>query len=346
MKTILFAILALSFGSISYAQTGGLSAFPFLDLTFNARAAGLGGDFISVKDQDINTGIANPSLLNKEMANQVGFNQALLAGGINFGMVNYGFNLKEYGTMSTYIKYVSYGTFQRTSVNGTNEGTFSPFEMVAGTGFGRQLNKRISVGANVNLIYSQLESYSSFGAGIDLAGTFHNEEKEFLVTALVKNAGVQFNSYANNDNKAPLPTEFQMALSYKLPHAPFRISLLAHHLNRWDITYNDPTLLPTVDPLSGDTIPVPRANFLEKFARHFTYQVEALISENIHFRVGFDYHRRKEMALEQRPGVAGLSFGLGLYFRKFTLDYGFAIYSRAGYNNMLTLSTNISKWRK
>lgn len=346
MKTILFALLAISMIGNSQAQTGGIKAFPFLDLTFNARAAGLAGDFITVKDEDINLGIANPSLLNKSMANHISFNQALLAGGINFGMVDYGFNIKEIATMSAYIKYVSYGTIERTAINGTSEGTFSPFEMVAGSGIGRQLNKRISVGANLNFIYSQLESYSSFGAGIDLAGTFYNEEKEFLVTAMVKNAGMQFNSYANNGNKAPLPTEFQMALSYKLPHAPFRISLLAHHLNKWDLSYNDPTLVPTIDPLSGDTIPVPKAGFIEKFGRHFTYQVEALISKNIHFRVGFDYQRRKEIALAQRPGVAGLSFGLGLYFKKFSLDYGFVIYSRAGYNNMLTLSTNLSKWRK
>ena len=346
MKTILLSFIALSLNSISIAQTGGLSSFPFLDLTFNARTAGLGGDFISAKDQDINLGVSNPSLLNKTMDKRIGFNHALMAGGINYGMVNYGFNIKEIATMSAYIKYVSYGKMQRTSVNGTNEGTFSPFEMVVGSGIGRQLNERISIGANLNFVYSQLESYSAFGAGIDLAGTFYNEEKEFLVTALVKNAGVQFNSYTPDGAKAPLPVEFQMATSYKLAHAPFRISVLAHHLNKWDLSYNDPTLVPTVDPLSGDTIPVPRAGFIEKTARHLTYQVEALISKNVHLRFAFDYHRRKELALSQRPGVAGLSMGLGMYFKKFSLDYGFIIYSRAGYNNMLTLSTNLSKWRK
>lgn len=345
MKTTLLAFF-LSISLLSFSQTGGESAFPFLDLNYNARSAGLGGDFISVKDQDINMGISNPSLLNSEMEKSLGFNQSILAGGINYGMVNYGFNLKEYGTMSAYIKYVSYGKFQRTNINGTSEGTFSPFEMVIGSGFGRQLNPRISVGGNVNFIYSQLETYSSFGASIDLAGTYYNEEKEFLITALVKNAGVQFNAYAENNNRAPLLTEFQMALSYKLAHAPFRFSLLAHHLNTWDLTYNDPNLEPTKDPLTGETIPVPTSGFMEKLARHFTYQVETLISKNIHFRFGFDYQRRKELRLVQRPGMAGFSLGLGLYFNKFSLDYGFTVYSRAGFNNTITFTTNLSKWRK
>lgn len=343
------ALLLILTGIISlgaFAQTGGNFAFPFLDLPYNARSAALGNDFITGYDEDINMGINNPSVLNPKMHKQVSVNQALLSGGINFGMFDYGFGLKDYGTMSTYVKYVSYGKFERTSVNGTSEGTFSPFEMVAGAGFGRQLNKRISVGVNANLIYSQLETYNSFGASVDLAGTYYNEEKGLLVTALVKNFGYEFTRYNQNTPRAPLPIEFQAAISYKLAHAPFRITLLAHHLNTWDITYNDPTLKPTIDPLTNDTIPVPRAGFFEKLARHFTYQLEMPFTKNLEARVAFDYHRRKEMASTKRPGAAGLSFGLGLHFSKIRFDYGFTIYSRAGFNNILTISSDLSKWRR
>jgi len=347
MKTKLHVLICLLWVSTwSFGQTGGNNAFAFLDLTYNARQMGLANDFISVMDDDINIGIANPSMLNPEMQKMLSVNQALLPGGINLGMAGFGFGLKERGTMSAYVKYVSYGTFQRTAANGITEGTFSPVEMIAGAGYGKQLNERLSVGINAYAIFSSLEAYNSFGAGIDLAGTYYNKDKGFTATALVKNAGFQFNTYTENATRAPLPVEFQMAASYKLPHAPFRFSILAHHLNRWDLTYNDPNAQPTVDALTGDTIPVPRAGFMEKLGRHFTYQVETIISKNIHLRIGFDYHRRRELALAQRPGAAGLSLGLGLYFNKFRLDYGFMINSRAGYNNMLTLSTPLDKWRK
>lgn len=345
MKTILLLpmiILALH----SNAQTGGNFAFPFLDLSYNARMVGLGDDFISVRDADINVGVSNPSMLNSEMQKVLSFNHAMMAGGINYGMVSHGWKLKEIGTMSGFIQYISYGEFERTAVNGLPEGTFSPFEMIAGSGLGRELNPRISVGANLKFIYSQLETYNSFGGAIDLAGTFHNEDKGVIVTAMVKNAGVQFNSYADNGNRAPLPAEFQIASSYKLEHAPFRINVLAHHLNKWDLSYNDPTAQPTVDPLTGDTIPVPKDGFMKKLGRHFSFQLEAFASKNIHLRAGFNFQRRQELMLEQRPGIAGFSFGLGLYFRKFSLDYGFSVFSAAGFNNMLTFSTNLSKWRK
>lgn len=346
MKTIFLIAILLMIAPQTMGQTGGNNAFAFLDLTYNARQMGLGNDFISVMDEDINIGVANPSMLNPEMEKMLSVNQALLPGGINVGMASYGFGFKNRGTMSGFVKYVSYGTFQRTAVNGLEEGTFSPVEMIAGAGYGQQLNERLSMGVNLYAIFSSLENYSSFGAGVDLSGTYYNEEKRFAATALVKNAGVQFNAYTENATRAPLPTEFQMAVSYKLAHAPFRFSLLAHHLNRWDLTYNDPTLVPTVDALTGDTIPVPRAGFMEKLGRHFTYQVETIVSKNIHFRLGFDYHRRRELALAQRPGAAGLSLGVGLYFNKFRLDYGFLFNSRAGYNNMLTFSTQLDKWRK
>ncbi len=345
MKTLLLAFISAFTLTLSYGQTGGVTSFQLLDLTFNARSAGLGGDFISVKDKDVNMGVANASLLNGDMNKTISFSTALLAGGINYGTLAYGYNIKDIATMSSYIKYVTYGSIQRTAINGEPEGTFSPFEMIAGSSIGRELNPRLSIGANLNIMYSQLETYYSLGASVDFSGTFYNKEKEFLVTILAKNIGYQFKTYTSAE-RAPLPVEVQMATSYKLPHAPFRISLLAHHLNKWDITYNDPNDEPSIDPLTGEFIPVESAGFMEKLGRHFTYQLEVLIGKHFDIRAGFDYHRRREMALAERPGISGFSFGAGAKFKKFSLDYGFVVYSRAGYTNMITLSTNLSAWKK
>ncbi len=338
-------IICIFFALNLEAQTGGNTTFALLDLPFSARAAALGTDFISVKDQDLNLAIANPSLYNAKMHQQLGFNQAFLASGINYGMVNYARKFKNNLAGGASIRYVNYGKQERRDENGTSLGEFSPAEFIVGAGLGKQLNPQISVGANVNFIYSQLESYNAFGASVDLAGTYELESANLLVTALVKNAGYQFKSYTSN-NRGSLPTEFQLAVAHKLKHAPFRFTLLMHHLNQWDLTYVDPNLKPTVDPLTGDTVAVKLPGFGKKLAHHFTYQAEILISKNVHVRAAFDYHRRQEMRVATRPGLAGFSFGLGMYFKRFSLDYGLAIFSVAGYNNMLTLTTNLDKWRK
>lgn len=343
MKTPLL-IISLLIGNFIVAQIGGQTSFALLGLDFNARSSGLGGDFITAKDQDINLGINNPSLLNEKMHKGISVSQALHAGRINYGMLSYGHALSEKQMISASIRYVSYGKMTRTDKNGVEMGEFSPFEYIVGVGYGHQLNPRISVGANLNIIGSHLEVYNSYGASIDLGGTYLSESENFLVTALFRHVGFQFNAY--NDKRAPLPANFQLGLSYRLNHAPFRFSLLVHHLNKWDLSYNDPTAKPTVDMLTGDTIPVKKAGFFEKLGQHFTYQVEILATKNLHFRAGFDYYTRQSMKLESRPGMAGFSFGLGLYFKRFSLDYGFSIFSRAGFNNMLTISTNLEKMKK
>jgi hypothetical protein len=44
--------------------------------------------------------------------------------------------------------------------------------------------------------------------------------------------------------------------------------------------------------------------------------------------------------------MSGFSFGLGMYFKRFSLDYGIKIYSAAGTLNGITFTSSPSNWRK
>lgn len=327
------------------AQTGGVSTFALLNLGYSARVNALGTNFITVKDQDVNLGIANPSLLNSKMNHTGAMSQALLAGGINYGMITYARHYDSLGTFSGNLRYINYGRMDRTDIAGNSLGTFNPSEYILGMGFGKQINPQISVGTTLNLIYSQLETYNSLGASIDIAGTYTHDKSNLLVTALVKNAGVQLNSYLSK-TKSPLPVDFQLGVAHKLHHAPFRFSVVAHHLNKWNITYTDPNLKPTVNALTGDTIPVKQASFAQKLGSHFIFQCEILLSKNLHLRAAFDVHKRQDLKIAARPGMAGFSLGTGLNFKRFSLDYGLSIFSKAGFNNMITFTTNFDNWKK
>jgi hypothetical protein len=330
---------------VTFGQTGGTNAFPFLDLPDNARAAALGRKFITAYDDDINTGIQNPASFNSEMDNSIGFNQALLAGGINHGMVAYAKDIDKVGTAAIHLRYVAYGKMDRTDVNGENIGKFSAGDFALGGSVGRTLNKNISIGATINLIWSQLESYNSMGISVDLAGMYRSLNERTTVSAVVRNAGVQLSTYTEK-TRAPLPVQAMLGLSHKLEHAPFRFSIVAHHLNKWDLTYNDPNAEPTTDPLTGEFIPVETASFGEKLGRHFIVQIETLIGKTVRIRGAFDYNQRREMLVQNRPGMGGFSFGAGMNFKRFTVDYGLFIFSSAGFNNMISLRTDFDKWRK
>ena len=342
-----FAVLVSFFFMIftSFGQTGGMNVFPFLEMTYNARSAALGRKLITTYDEDVNMGVFNPASFNESMHNSIGFNQALHAGGINHGMISYGRHFEGKGTGAAHLRYVAYGQMDRTDETGQTIGTFSAGDFVLGGSFARRLNPRISVGATFNIIWSQLESYSSLGLGLDLGGIYISKNERTTVSAVIRNAGVQLTTYTEK-NRAPLPAQAMMGISHKLEHAPFRVSLVAHHLNQWDLTYNDPTLEPTIDPLTGEEIPVPVAGFGEKLARHFLFQVEVLAGETLRIRGAFDYHQRRQMLVQNRPGMGGFSFGAGLNFKRFSVDYGLYIFSSAGFNNILTLRTDFDKWKK
>ena len=153
-------------------------------------------------------------MLNSSMNKTMSLSSSLLAGGINYGMAGYGYEVNKIGSMASYIKYISYGTFSRTAVNGTAEGTFSPFEMIAGTSLGREINPRMAVGTSINLLYSQLEVYSALGASVDFSGTYHNDDKGFLVTVLAKNIGYQFKSYVKGNKLEVLTVDNHTAAAY------------------------------------------------------------------------------------------------------------------------------------
>ena len=345
MKLLKLVVFILISGNL-FSQIGGTTSFPSLNNSYSARSTAFGGNFISIKDADVSLAISNPSLLNEQMHKQIGFSHQIQTGGVNSGMLCSAKNLTKIpGFASLSLRYVDYGKMKETLENGTVVGDFTPADFILSTGYARKIKERLSIGVQASLLYSQYASYYSFGLGVDFAATYENKEKQTLFTLLVKNVGSQFKGFVSNSNTM-FPAEIQMAFSHKLAHAPIRFSYLAHHLNYWDISYKNQSNTGKIDPLTGDSIKVVNANTIQKIAHHFTPQVEFLLSKNLHFRMAFDYHRREEYKLVNRPAMAGFSFGLGMYFKRFSLDYGVKIYSAAGYLNGITLTTNPANWKK
>jgi len=339
------SFIALLFPVLAFGQTGGKHAWQFLDLDFSARSLALGSDFIPLRDGDINLAVSNPASITADMDNNLSMNHFIYPAGINYGMLAYGKSFEKAGTFTGHLRYVSYGKFTRTDVNGVEQGTFTAGDYALGTGYAKELNKYFSIGGNLNLIFSHYESYTSFGAGVDIATLFHDDKSNISISLVARNVGYQFKGFTKK-NHEPLPTEVVAGISYKFHHAPFRLSLVGTDLTNWDLTYQDPTLKPTIDQLTGDTIPVPTAGFVQKLAYHTNFGLEILPTENFFIRVGFNYQRRNSMGVVDRMGLAGFSFGVGFKIKKFAFNYGIAIYSAAGVSNVFSITTNLNEWRR
>ncbi len=338
---LLSTILCFGFG---FSQNGGEHTYQFLDLDFNSRSMALGGDFALANDGDINIAVANPASINDKMDKHLSLNHAIFPSGINYGQVVYGKNTK-YGMFTGHLRYVSYGRFKRTNEQGIEEGKFTAGDYATGIGYGYQLNKYFSIGGNFNLIFSHLESYTSFGVSADMVAQFYDEKSNITAVLIAKNFGYQLKSYTKK-NHEPLPVELLAGISYKFAHAPFSLSMMAHDLTRWDLSYNIPGAQPTIDVLTGDTIPVPKASFVEKTFRHLNFGIEILPTKNFSIRLGYNFNRRKSLGVVGRMGVGGFSAGVGFKIKKFEFDYALAVYSSAGASNMFTITTNFNEWKK
>lgn len=331
---------------LAWSQPGGQSTYNYLNLNYSARAAGLGGDHILGRGDDLNMGVINPANLNDQMAKGIIFNQSILPAGITHSLVGYAHKFENVGLFSGHLRYVSYGKFERTDPQGVSSGTFSAGDFALGFGYSRALNKRFTVGANLNIYSSFYAGYSSFGMGLDLGVTYYHEEANLLASFVVKNAGIQFSAF-NKGNREILPIEAQIGVSYKFHKAPFRLGVIYRNIETWDLTYvTEADRQIQIDDLTGDTIQPDIPGFGEKLMRHFLFFTEINITDYIHIRAAFDYHKRKSLKIDARPGVAGFSFGAGFNIKHLIFDYGISFYNVAAMQHHIGIRTNISDWKK
>lgn len=350
MKKIIFTslfLLSISFAVL--AQTGGNSTYDFLNLNANARIAAMGGNLISLKDDDLNLFSQNPAALNPSMSNQLTLNYVPYFAKINYGYAAYAHKFDSIpGTFAVGVQYVNYGRFVRADETGQVLGEFSAGEFALNLGYAHQFGKDsvFSVGGNLKTIISSMESYSSWGMALDLAGTYQSK-KGFTASVVLKNIGAQFQSYTRGNPEA-LPFEIQVGVSQQFAHLPFKISIIAHNLQKPNLRYEDPNdQAPTIDPLTGEEIKQ-KKYIGDKIMRHFIFGGEFTPGKRkiLSLRIGYNYMRRQELKVDTKPGTMGISWGIGLKISKFRFSYARAAYHLAGASNHISISTNISDFHK
>lgn len=325
------------------AQIGGSSTYKFLDLPFSAREAALGGNLITVKDDDINLTFHNPALISPQMDNNFAFSFVNYISDISYGYAAYSKTFNKIGSFVGGVQYVDYGKFIEADPTGLITGSFKAADYSYNIGYSRPIDSLFSVGATVKTVYSHLDQYFSVGSVVDAGGTYYNARHLFTASAIIRGIGYQWKTYVDG-NREPMPFEIQLGISKKLQKAPFRLSLIGTHLEKWDLTYEDPANpAPTKDPLTGAPIKKNETKiFADKLGRHLIANVEMLLGKNFMLRFGYNYQRRKELRIDGRGGIPGFSFGLGFKIYKFNFSYGYAQYHVAAGSSHFTVTTNIS----
>ncbi len=339
--TLLFSALTFSLAS---AQLGGKSVFRIFDIPSSARIAALGGSPVAVVDNDLNLGLFNPALLNEEMKRQVALSYLPYIDKITIGYASYCHHFDSVGiTTSGSVQYVDYGTFTRTDETGQEQGTFKAGEYAIQLGGGMALDSLFRIGANVKFVMSNLDGYKANAIAADIGGVFYKRSIGLTVAATLRNIGAVTKTYTGTEEK--LPFQVQLSTTYKFKHAPFRLGLSLDNLQTWDLTYTDPAKQNQIDPTTGEVI-VNEITGVEKALWHIVPSAEILFGKNFMLRFAYNYKRRQELAIDEAPGLTGMSMGIGLRVSKLHLSYGLAQYYPGSASNTISLAIRFADFRK
>jgi hypothetical protein len=342
MKILQSSLAVLLFCPVTlFAQLGGSGTYAFMNLTNSARAAALGGTIVSVWDDDPELAFHNPGLMHAGMSKHLSISYVNYFTDINYGYVSYAEEVPKLGTLAAGVHYINYGDFIAADRYGTITGEFTASEYTFNLFWARPIDSLFQVGIDLKPVFSALERYRSFGMVADVGVSYHSTDGLFCTGLTMRNVGMQITSY--HGNREPVPFRIEMGASQKLSHAPFRFSVVAHDLQKFDLTYAGSEKAGTVDPYTGKASGQARLeDYADKLMRHLIFGVEFIPLEAFQVRVGYNYMRRQELKLDTRAAMVGFSWGFGLKIAGFRISYGHASYHLAGATNHFTLCMDFS----
>lgn len=350
MRRFLLSFLTISLTLPLCAQVGGISAYEFLNLPNSATVAGMGGHHIALMDDDLSLALRNPSLLNPEMDQKFALSHAFHPAGISNSSLAYGTyreNLKA--TFQAGLQFASYGgDLVRRDNTGQALGTFSASDYAFTVGAARQFEERLSVGANLKLISSQLAGFSSIAIGADAGIHYVDTSGLFGISLVARNFGRQLTKYDPTSLREPMPFELQIGINKELRYLPFRFSLIYRYLDRWNVLFDDPnTENQSIFLAFGEEATQRGAGaiFLDNLARHLVFNGELMVgkSRNLRLRFGYNHGLQRELRLTDFRSGAGFTYGFAFRTKRFAIAYGRTTYHLGGGVNQLGLDFGLGK---
>lgn len=299
MKKVVIAIFAVLSQLPAKGQES-QTAYNFLRLPVSAHAAALGGDNITIVDDDETLIFNNPALLTSVSDKTINLNYMNYMAGTQTASAAFNRNIKERASVAVSAQYMDYGKMKQVDANNVQTGEFSAREISVAGYFAYMLSDHFVGGVTAKFITSYIGGYNSMGMGIDLGINYYDSEREWSVSFVAKNLGGQLKAY--NDEYDAMPIDFQLGASKKFAHTPFRLSATLVDLNHWNY----------------------------KFINHFVVGLDAQLSESIWVGAGYNFRRASEMDINDTDGGgthgAGLSFGAGINLQRFKLNIAYGKY--------------------
>lgn len=325
-KFCIITVVVVLFSTLQAgAQSAATSVFDFLSLPTSSHATALGGNNLSLPDDDASLLFLNPALMSDASDRAIALSFFTYMQGSKAGSAAWTMAHGERGTWGVGAQFVGYGSMTETTVDGIKQGDFSALDMALSGGYSYVLTEHLAGGAAGKFIYSHYGSYSSVALAVDLGLNYYDEEHNFSVSLVGANLGGQVKAFG--DTHETLPYDLRLGLTKQLANAPIRFSFSLVDLTRWKASQY---YSPDGDPSGGRIL-----------TNHFVVGVDILPAKQFYFSAGYNFRRAYELKAAGAGHGAGLSFGAGLNVKKFKLGLAYAKYHLSVPSFMITAQYNL-----
>lgn len=314
MKKTSFIII-LTIMAIAARAQDSRTGYNFLKLPVSAHAAALGGDNISIIEDDESMIFNNPALLSSVSDKTINLNYMNYMSGANTASAAFNRIIKERASVAASAQFIDYGKMKEMDENNVQTGEFSAKDISIAGYFSYMLTDRIAGGITAKFVTSYIGDYNSIAMGVDLGLNYYDPDKEWSVSLVAKNLGGQMKAY--DDQYDRMPIDVQLGASKRFAHMPFRISATLVDLNHLDY----------------------------KFINHLVAGADIIISPTIWVGIGYNFRRANEMKITEADGEsshgAGLSFGAGINLERFKLNLAYGKYHVSSPSILINLAYSL-----
>ena len=343
MKIHIGVLFLLNCLAVSLYAQDKSEAFKYLNNAVSAREAALGGKIVAADFVDGQLTGYHPHLNSEKNHGTIYFHYLNFLSDLGATEFNYTHkNPKLPVVLTGGFRSFSYGQFSQTNEFGEQTGTSTPRDVQIYISAGYNREGPWQYGASLKFLNSTYEQYTANAIAVDLGAAYIDTIKQFSAGVQLSNAGIMLSNYI--DSKQKLPLNVAMGISKKLEKAPFRFLFTLDNMQQWDQPLPKDSKVER-DPLTGELI-LPKekstaGKFFRNFTRHLYAGTEIVFSDNFQIRLGYNYMRRQELSISEKPGTVGLSYGLSFRINRFHFSYANAKYHLSGASNFFSVTTNI-----
>lgn len=320
MNIKIFSLLLAVLPATALAQEYA-SAFNTLRLPASSHAAALGGQNVTLIEDEPTAGWYNPALYANVSDLSAGLNFMTYAAGSTWMGAHFVKAFGERHTMAVGAQYMNYGKMDETDEAGNTLGQFSAKDIVIGAGYSYLLSDRWTGGANLKMMVSNLADYTALAAAVDVGVNYYDDENDLSVSASLQNIGTQLKAY-HDGQRTHLPFTLALGFSKGMAHLPVRFHVTMTDVTRWKSSYY-------VLPENKDKDKSDKVGFGKKALNHFVLGLDILPTDYLYLSVGYNFRRAYELKASGSSHLAGLSAGAGVNVKHFKFGVSYAKYHQA-----------------